>query len=92
VLYEFTDYTYSVSVVHCFIEEITVKLNDVRVVLGFEQLYCFFLWLSVRDNKRTYLVLIELVEGLCFNFFEGVVLARSDVKYFIDLSVLLTRS
>lgn len=33
----------SERVIHGFIEEITVELDDVRVVLGLEKLHCFFL-------------------------------------------------
>lgn len=35
---------YTESVVHRFVEEITVKLDNVGMVLRFEQLNCFFLY------------------------------------------------
>lgn len=46
-------------------------------------------WL-VSYGTITYLVLVELVEGLSFDLLEGVVPLRMQVEYFVDLGVLLT--
>ena len=40
----------------------------------------------------TYLVLVKLIERLCLNLFDGIVLASWNVLSFVDLSVLLTRT
>jgi len=43
VLYIFADYANSKSVVHRFIKEVAIELDNIRVVLSFEQLNGFFL-------------------------------------------------
>jgi hypothetical protein len=43
VLDKLGDDTDAIGVVHCFVEEIPKKLDHVWVVLGLEELYCFFL-------------------------------------------------
>ena len=37
----------------------------------------------------TYLVLIELVQGLCLHFFQRIVSTRCDVQHLVNLGVLL---
>ena len=73
----FTDYSDSVSIVHGFIEEITVKLNDTWMVLCLEELYGFFL------------VFVEFVKSFGFHFLEGIELAGVSMYNLINLSILL---
>ena len=37
------DNAYSVGIVHGLVEKVTEELYDVRMILGLEKLYCFFL-------------------------------------------------
>ena len=39
----FTNYTNSECIVHCFIEEVTVKLDYIGMILGFKELHRLFL-------------------------------------------------
>ena len=68
------------------------------MTLHLEKLNGFFLFHQnkdvrvkiIRSKRSTYLVLIEFVEGLGFDFLDGVVLARWDVFSLVDLGVFLS--
>lgn len=66
------------GIIHSLIEEISIELNDVRVVLCLKQLDCLLLLQNTCEIRAcvTYLILIEFVKSLRFNFLEGVVLTR----------------
>jgi len=83
----FADHRDAVSVVHRLVEVIAEELKHVGMRLHFKQLDGFFL--QVSDQAWSYLVLVQLVECLCFNFFDRVKLAGRDVLCFVDLGVLL---
>ena len=53
----------SESIVHCFVEKVTVELNHVGMILSLKQLYCFFF------------VLIQLIQTFCFYLFQCIVFA-----------------
>ena len=72
----FAHNTDSESVIHGFIEEITVELNDVWMVLSLEKLYGFFL------------IFIKLVQTFSFNFFESIELTRLSMNNLINFCVL----
>jgi hypothetical protein len=68
------------GVIHGFIEKITVKLNDIWVILGLKKLYCLLL------------VLVEFVQGFGFNLFKRIKFAAVSMDDFVDLGILFARS
>ena len=70
----------SESIVHGFIEKITVELNDIWVVLSLKKLNSFLL------------VLVEFVQRLGLHLFESIELATVPVDDFVNLGVLLARA
>lgn len=60
-----------------FREVVAVEANDVRAVLDFRELHCFFF------------VFVELIKCFRFDFFQRVDLTRLYVLHFEDLRVLL---
>ena len=80
VLDVFTNNANSERIVHRLIEKVTVKLDYILVILRLKQLYSLLF------------VLIELIQRLGFDLFQGVKLSCLSVNYFIDFCVLLSRA
>ena len=55
------DNAYSVGIVHGLVEKVTEELYDVRMILSFEKLYCFFLQELVSKVNYFYLIFVKFV-------------------------------
>ena len=84
----------SVCVIHRLVKVVAKELEYVRVTLHLVQLHCFFLFKDIANVEKikaiTYFILIELVECLCFDLFNRIVLSGWYVLGLVDLSILFT--
>jgi hypothetical protein len=68
--------------VRSLVEVVAVELEDIGMILGFGELYSFFL-----ELKRWNLILIEFIEAFGFDFFQRVEFFGGNVFNFEDLGV-----